>query len=323
MRFLPAPYILRAGNSVVSNLKFSARSSAKFAAVTAPGGANIVRQRKYRMRRNKVNGKAPHIVQYQGSKRLLAPQILQFMPRGLNRLFEPFSGMAAITIASARENRAREYHINDLNEPIVSILRTAVGSPDELLENYANIWNGQFSHPDGHVEHFYSIRGRFNEGENTAENMLYLLARCVKGSVRYGKNGKFNQSLDKRRHGTNPANMSRNIRAIFSLLKGRTFSSSLDYRSILEMAQPGDLVYMDPPYQGVSSAKDNRYFSGLGYEDFSESLEILNRRNVDFLVSYDGECGGKSYGTDLPKSLGCKKFLLNAGISTQATLLGK
>ena len=73
-----------------------------------------------------MNGKIPHIVQYQGSKRLLAPQILQYMPRKFNRLFEPFSGMAAITIASAKENRAKKYYINDINEPIVSILQMAI-----------------------------------------------------------------------------------------------------------------------------------------------------------------------------------------------------
>ena len=33
-----------------------------------------------------MNGKAPHIVQYQGSKRILAPQILQFMPNRFNSI---------------------------------------------------------------------------------------------------------------------------------------------------------------------------------------------------------------------------------------------
>ena len=270
-----------------------------------------------------MRGKTPHIVQYQGSKRLLAPQILQYMPHKFNRLFEPFSGMAAITIATAMENRADEYYINDINKPIVSILQTAIDSPGALIEDYTKIWTQQFLHPTGHLEHFYYIRERFNEGEQTAANMLYLLARCVKGSVRYGKNGNFNQSPDKRRHGTNPKNIASNVYAISSLLKGRAFFSAHDYRNIFEMAQPGDLVYMDPPYQGVSNTKDNRYFSGLSYEEFSESIKILDRKSVDYIISYDGECGDREYGNDLPPSLNCTKFLLNAGTSTQSTLLGK
>ena len=98
---------------------------------------------------------------------------------------------------------------------------------------------------------------------------------------------------------------------------------SRDYQDILKMARPGDLVYMDPPYQGVSNARDNRYFSGVPFEEFSEALEILDRNEVDYLISYDGECGGKEYGEDLPENLHCKKILLNAGRSSQATLLGK
>jgi DNA adenine methylase len=42
-----------------------------------------------------MNGSLPHIVQYQGSKRILAPQILKYMPTQFNRLLEPFAGMAA------------------------------------------------------------------------------------------------------------------------------------------------------------------------------------------------------------------------------------
>jgi len=270
-----------------------------------------------------MNGKTPHIVQYQGSKRLLAPQILQYMPHKFKRLLEPFSGMAAISIAVAKENRAGEYLINDINEPIVSILKTAIETPAALIEAYTKVWSEQFLHPDGHLKHFYYIRDRFNDGEQTAANMLYLLARCVKGSVRYGKNGNFNQSPDKRRHGTNPKNIACNVYAISSLLKGRSLFSSFDYRKVLAIAQPGDLVYMDPPYQGVSNTRDNRYCVGLGYNEFAESIETLNEKNVDYIISYDGECGDRTYGQDLPKSLKCVKFMLNAGTSAQATLLGK
>jgi len=80
---------------------------------------------------------------------------------------------------------------------------------------------------------------------------------------------------------------------------------------------------MDPPYQGVSNVRDNRYFSGLSFEEFSESIAILNKKNIDYIISYDGECGGREYGNDLPQSLNCTKILLNAGTSSQATLLGK
>lgn len=270
-----------------------------------------------------MNGTVPHIVQYQGSKRKLAPQILQYMPQHIKRLVEPFAGMAAISIAVANECRADSYYINDLNEPLIKMLQEAINNPEQLIKEYSAVWGEQFKYDSDHVKHFYIVRDRFNSGEQTPANMLYLIARCVKGAVRYGNDGKFNQSPDKRRHGTNPKNLERNVYAISNLLKGKTEFSALDYRDAFKNVRPGDLIYMDPPYQGVTNVRDNRYFSGVPFDEFSKALEILNDKGVDYIVSYDGECGGKEYGEDLPQSLGCKKIMLNAGLSSQALLLGK
>lgn len=270
-----------------------------------------------------MNGKIPHIVQYQGSKRILAPQILQYMPQKFNRLIEPFAGMAAISIATAYEGRTDSFMINDLNKPLVDLLREAIENPKQLVKEYSAVWNEQFSYGDDHVQHFYDVRERFNSGDEKPANMLYLLARCVKGAVRYGKTGNFNQSPDKRRHGTNPKTLEQNVHAIAYLLKGKARFSALDYHEILEMANPGDLVYMDPPYQGVTNVRDNRYFAGVPFDEFAQAVEMLNRKGVDYLISYDGACGEKEYGEELPASLSCKKVMLNAGVSSQSLLLGK
>ena len=124
-----------------------------------------------------MNSVAPHIVQYQGSKRKLAPQILRYMPKWRKRMIEPFSGTAAMTIAAAMNGRAETFVVNDLNAPLVGMLEAAIENPRKLLSDYAKVWSAQFSFPGGHVEHFYHVRQMFNEGETTPSNMLYLLAR--------------------------------------------------------------------------------------------------------------------------------------------------
>lgn len=270
-----------------------------------------------------MNGSIPHIVQYQGSKRILAPQILQYMPDRFNRLIEPFAGMAAISIATAYEHRTDCFYINDLNAPLINMLQEAIEQPQRLIADYSKVWEEQFSYGDDHAKHFYAVRERFNNGEDTPANMLYLLARCVKGAVRYGKDGNFNQSPDKRRHGTCPQTLASNVCKISKLLKGKTSFSALDYHEILDMAGSGDLVYLDPPYQGVTNARDNRYLAGVPFDEFVEAIEALDHRGVDYLISYDGECGGKKYGEELPFNLRCKKVMLNAGLSSQALLLGR
>lgn len=270
-----------------------------------------------------MNGTTPHIVQYQGSKRNLASQILQYIPKKFNRLIEPFAGMAAITIAVSKQKRAECYLLNDLNEPLVNVLRESITNPQQLVEDYTRIWSEQLTYQGGSIEHYYKVRNDFNNGNQCAANMLYLLARCVKGSVRYSSSGQFNQSPDKRRMGTNPINLARNVFLISSYLKGKTDFSSVDYRDVTRNARPGDVVYMDPPYQGVCSSRDSRYFSGIDFNDFVECVDDLNRRGVDFVISYDGTCGDKQYGIDLPKELGLRKIMLRAGLSSQSLLLGK
>lgn len=270
-----------------------------------------------------MNGKIPHIVQYQGSKRTLAPQILQYMPQRFNRLIEPFAGMAAISIATAYERRTDRFLMNDLNKPLVDLLEEVIEHPKQLVEEYSIVWNEQFAYGEDHVQHFYHVRERFNNGDKKPANMLYLLARCVKGAVRYGQTGNFNQSPDKRRHGTNPKTLEQNVYGVASLLKGKVEFCAFDYHEILDMAAPGDLVYMDPPYQGVTNVRDKRYLAGVPFDEFVQAIEVLNRRGVDYLISYDGTCGEKEYGEELPESLHCKKMMLNAGISSQSLLLGK
>lgn len=269
-----------------------------------------------------MNGNTPQIVQYQGSKRILAPQILQYMPRHFSRLVEPFSGMAAISIAVARLKRADTFLINDINAPIVEILRSAIETPGRLLQDYSEIWSGQFDYPEGSVAHFYHVRDEFNHGQRDAARMLYLIARCVKGSVRYSAEGEFNQSPDKRRNGTSPKSLKENITAISYYLKGKTEFMSDDYREVLTATRQGDLVYMDPPYQGVTNVRDSRYLAGVDFEEFVDAVDTLNQRGIDFLISYDGVCGDKKYGQDLPDFLNLRKVMLKAGLSSQALLLG-
>lgn len=261
----------------------------------------------------------PHPIQYQGSKRNLAHVILRYVPKDVDCLIEPFAGSAAISIAAAARKMAKTHMVNDLNKPLAELLRLIVEHPVETASFYEQVWNEQ--HGDS-IEHFYRVREDFNRTQDP-RLFLYLLARCVKGSVRYNSNGLFNQSPDKRRSGTRPETMRANILGVSTLLKGKSRFFSLDYREVLASAKTSDLVYMDPPYQGVCGERDSRYFSGIGHSDFVASLEELNARGISYIVSYDGRRGDKTFGESLPTSLDLAHIELEAGRSSQSTLLGR
>jgi DNA adenine methylase len=261
----------------------------------------------------------PHPVQYQGSKRNLAAHILRFLPNKLERLVEPFAGTAAISVATAAEQNARNFWLNDLNQPLIELLKLIIENPSDIADAYSEIWSKQ--HSDS-VGHYFEVRTKFNQTKDPTL-FLYLLARCVKGAVRYNSEGLFNQSPDKRRKGTQPATVRKNIEGVSKLLKGKCQFTCLDYKQVLAQVQDRDFVYMDPPYQGVCGNKDSRYFSGIDFEDFVLALKNLNKRGIAFAISYDGRLGNKTFGRVLPESLGLKRIEIEVGRSSQSTLLGR
>ena len=263
--------------------------------------------------------KVPHPIPYQGSKRSLAKYILPFFPQDVNILFEPFAGSAAISIAAALNGKAAQFHINDVNQPLVALWDEIINRPKKISDQYKHLWLKQ----QGNEREFYDlVRDEFNKTKQP-DDLLYLLARCVKASVRYNAYGEFNQSPDNRRLGRNPKQMTDDILSVSKLLSGKTAATSIDYKEVLALAKPNDLVYMDPPYQGVCSTGDPRYFSGIDFDEFMLELKKLNKRKVPFILSYDGRTGKKSYGQSLPEELNMYRLELNAGRSTQATLLGR
>ena len=231
----------------------------------------------------------PHPIPYQGSKRNLAPEILRYFPPAFVTLCEPFAGSAAMTIAAAMNGLGERYHINDLNRPLMDLWRAIIETPEQIASQYETLWRKQLDDPRS----FYDqVRSDFNR-TGKPDLFLYLLARCVKGSVRYNSQGEFNQSPDNRRQGMLPETMRLQILGASYYLKGKTTNSSVNYRDVLDKVTPADLVYMDPPYQGVCGNRDSRYLQSVQFCEFVQVLDELNRRSISYLVSYDGRTGDK------------------------------
>ena len=263
--------------------------------------------------------KLPHTIPYQGSKRNLAGQLMQFYPDDFDRLIEPFAGSAAMTIASAFYFKADRFIINDINEPLIQLWDNIINDPKTIIKQYHDIWHGQHGNEE---EYYYQIRHKFNETKKP-EYLLFLLAKCVKAAVRYNTQGDFNQSPDKRRLGRNPKMMRDDILKVSHLLKGKTEIYSTDYSNILDIATSDDLIYMDPPYQGTGLNGGFNYAGNIEFDNFVISLFHLNHRNIPYILSYDGRTGNKNFGSSLPDNLNLTKIEINAGRSSQATLLSR
>lgn len=264
----------------------------------------------------------PRILQpipYQGSKRQIATTILQHFPPKVSRLVEPFAGSAALSIAAAAWGSAERFWINDAHSPLIHLWKEIIQNPEELADSYAQLWNNQLGRER---KYFDEVRHRFND-QHKPVDFLYLLARCVKAAIRYNANGDFNNTPDNRRKGARPLEMRQRIIHVSKLLQKRTRLTSWDYKQVLKKCTENDLVYMDPPYQGVCGNRDQRYLPKVDHDEFCEELSHLNNRNIKFVISYDGRTGTKTYGNSLPDCLNLTQLEVRVGRSTQATLLGR
>lgn len=206
-----------------------------------------------------------------------------------------------------------------MHSPVIDLWREIVQRPEELSAAYNGLWQAQLG---GEREYYDVVRRKFNENHKP-EYFLYLLARCVKAAIRYNREGQFNNSPDNRRKGARPETMRQRIVGASVLLQGRTRLESLDYAEILGGCDSSDLVYMDPPYQGVCGNRDQRYCPKVVHAEFCEMLAQLNSKGCMYLVSYDGRTGDKTFGEPMPESLDLSLVEIHAGRSSQATLLGR
>lgn len=98
--------------------------------------------------------------------------------------------------------------------------------------------------------------------------------------------------------------MERHIIGASKLLVRRTTFHTGDYREVLPQARTCDVVYMNPPYQGVCRTHNHRYVRPVSFDAFAEALPELNARGIPYIVSYVGRTGSKRYWRALPSELG-------------------
>ncbi len=265
------------------------------------------------------SSKIPALLPYQGSKRRLADQLLAVVPAAPRRVVEPFAGSAAVSLALAGRFRATQIRISDAWPPIALLWNAVLDDRATLIARYHEIWTAGLADPRGHYD---QVREQFNLAPSAAA-LLYLLTRCVKNAVRFNASGAFNQSPDLRRKGAAPETVAVRIELAYDLLRGRTVAVAEDFVDAIAQAKQSDLVYLDPPYHGTSQSRDRRYAFGLDRAALIGAVQTLRARNIDTIISFDGRTGEKHYGEPLPAELGLRVFEVDAGRSSQATLLGK
>jgi len=212
-----------------------------------------------------------------GCKRLLLKDISNHFPNSFNNYHEPFLGSGIVFFRLIERRKA---FLSDLNEPLINCfiqLKHNVTKVVDELRKYNNT-----------KEMFLNERTRiYKDDIKRAAQFIFLNRTSFNGIYRVNQNGVYNV----------PYGYRKNVDLITSELlykvhKKLQFAdiSFNDFGSTLSKINPGDFVYLDPPY---ATAHQNNGFLEYNQKLFSwddqirlfKYVKALSDRNIYFILS--------------------------------------
>ena len=197
------------------------------------------------------------ILKWAGGKTQMLGDLLPKVPAFYGRYIEPFIGGGALFFALQPENAV----IADSNPELINMYREVADHVDDVIEVLKKYENTS--------EMFYEVRAQdwtqLSKAEAAART-IFLNKTCFNGLYRVNKKGQFNVPYGKYK---NPkiCDVDGLYAASEALKKAEIICG--DYLLVLEhYAQPGDFVFLDPPYLPISEYSDfKRYTKEQFYEE--------------------------------------------------------
>jgi len=238
----------------------------------------------------RIPGKRQHhyavgpFLKWAGGKSQLLKEIVPVIPSHFENYFEPFLGGAALLFHLLDHRPSLKAFISDSNSELINCYLSVQSNVEEVVQAL------KIHRNDKH--YYYKIRAQDTKRLMPAERaarLIYLNKTCFNGLYRVNRSGQFNVPFGKYR---NPRIVDEEkLRSVSKILRrGRIDISCLDFEPALKRARAGDFVYLDPPYQPLSSTSK---FTSYTKSNFDEAAQIrlaavfqsLDARGVFVLLS--------------------------------------
>jgi DNA adenine methylase len=217
-------------------------------------------------------------IRWAGSKKQLVDKLARYWTSEHRRYIEPFAGSACLFFY-LEPSRAI---LGDLNWELITAMRAIQRRPTEVLRSLRRFPRG--------AEAYYAVRS-WNPASLShtllAARFLYLNHYCFNGLYRTNSAGKFNVPYGPPKNG---ATIDEEVVCRASNLLKSASLLHADFEQIIECAQPGDFVYLDPPYvvssRRVFSEYGSRTFSSKDLIRLQAALTRLDRKGATFAITY-------------------------------------
>ena len=251
------------------------------------------------------------LIKWTGTKRLQADRIVAHFPAEIATYHEPFLGGGSVLGRLLESDiRVGRYDCGDSYAPLIAIWQLVRENPDRLIDGYARLWTAAKARGE---HNYHEVRRSFNEGRCPVE-FFFLLRTCRVGHVRINANGEFTSAFERGRAGTDP-DLLRPIveRWHRKLVAADVRFAVRDYREVV--SEPGDLLYLDPPYRTTAS-----YYGRIGY---GELFGWLGSQRGSYLLSLDRPNGEEDRTLAVPADLYDEHVRVEAGDNRLHRLTGR
>lgn len=212
------------------------------------------------------------VLKWAGGKKQMLDILVPNAPKKYNKYIEPFVGGGALFFELLPDNGI----ISDSNPDIIHLYKTIAENVDELIDELKEMKNDE--------DFYYSIRATDPQTLNDvkrAARTLYLNRTCYNGLYRVNKKGQFNVPFGKYK---NPKIYNEeNLQAVSEVLKNTTIIHG-DYKQVLQdYAEPGDFVFLDPPYFPISQYSDFKRYTKEQFHDKDQKIlaeEVKRLRDI-------------------------------------------
>lgn len=228
-------------------------------------------------------------LKWAGGKAKLAPVIVESAPPTFRAYHEPFLGAGAVFFALGNADARHEAFLGDANSDLIACYQAVRDETESLIAALERLAANYRSRDlEGRTALYYEQRaGEPATAIERAARFIFLNRTCYNGLYRVNRSGQFNVP-----HGRykNPRIVDADaLRATAVALAGVELRAG-DFEDACARAEPGDFVYLDPPYQPLSPTSSftsytRAAFDGSGQERLRDAFERLTSRGVAAMLS--------------------------------------
>lgn len=219
---------------------------------------------------------ASPFLKWAGGKRKLLPVLLRYLPRAFRDYHEPCLGGGALFFTLRARHDGKMY-LSDVNPDLVCAYQMVRDRPARLLSALQEM--------DVSEERYLKLAAMDPDHMSPlarAARCIYLNRCGFNGLWRVNQSGKFNTPWAGYRNPFSP--VPDLVLRANAALQGAVVKL-WDAAMAMELANPGDLVYLDPPYDGTFAAYSPGGFDARAQERIAKAAHAAAERGVLVMAS--------------------------------------